>query len=409
MSAPARSLLPRLPGRCRRSSPPLRCLSSTSASVVRQHVSTLTPPPPSPSSSPSPTPLSHQISTVRSLLSQRRRVLCLTGAGLSTESGIPDYRSPGRPPHNPITHQTFMQQPAARQRYWARSMIGYARMTSAQPNPGHLALAHAQRTGRIAHLITQNVDELHERAGARDIIHLHGNIHHVECQGCRAITPRSQLQTQLEQLNPAFTLHIRSLLQQATELFQQQQLKGVWKGDADHPLPPPAALIPHNHDEDAPMERGSPAALRPDGDIELQNEEYYRGMVIPPCDHCGGVLKPQVVFFGANVRREDNARVDAALADADAVLVVGTSLTVWSAFRIVKAALARTSAPTAAPPAVITSTGPLPSTHLTLESAAAAPCLVAILNDGPTRADPLITPDLRIAARTGATLQTLLS
>ena len=406
MSRPLRSSLPLHPTRRRRSPLPIRYLSTPSASAVRQHVETLTPPP-TPTPPTSSSPLSHQLSTVRSLLSQRRRLLCLTGAGLSTESGIPDYRSPGRPPHNPITHQTFMQHPFARQRYWARSMIGYARMTSAQPNPGHVALADAQRRGRVTHIVTQNVDELHEKAGAQGVVHLHGNIHHVECQQCKTVTPRSDLQAQLEQLNPAFTQHIKSLLQQAQAQFEQQQLHRSTHISTTTALPP-AALIPHNHDEDAPIER-SMAALRPDGDIELQNEEFYQHMRIPPCAHCGGILKPMVVFFGANVRKEDNARVDAMLADADAVLVVGTSLTVWSAFRIVKAALSRSTMASDARPAVITSTGPSPSSHLTVESAAVAPCLVAILNDGPTRADPLITPDLRIAARTGATLHSLLS
>ena len=371
-----------------------RSLSSVTAEAVRQHVSSIesSAPPSLPSTSvPSLTATQQQqLSTLRSLLSHRRHVLVLTGAGLSTESGIPDYRSPGRPPHNPITHQTFARSEAARQRYWARSMIGYQRMVDAQPNAGHRAIGSAQQAGRVQAVVTQNVDELHERGGAADVVHLHGSIHQVECMQCADITSRSALQRQLETLNPDFTRHIRALLLQATVLFQQQQQQSAG-AQHDAPSPPPSALIPHNHDEDAPMERRL-ASLRPDGDIELQNESFYSGMRIPPCALCGGVLKPRVVFFGANVPRVVHDRVDALLAASDALLVVGTSLTVWSAFRIVRAALARQQA--AAQP-------------ITLASAAASACPVAIINDGPTRADGLVAPELRIAGRAGSLLRQL--
>ena len=387
-----------------------RYFSSTTAEAVRRHVDTLIPPhahtaASSPSSSPA---LSEQVSTIRNLLSHRRRVLVLTGAGISTESGVPDYRSPGRPPHRPMNHQTFVSQESARKRYWARSMIGFARMRDAQPNAGHRAIAQAQQHGRVHHIVTQNVDDLHERAGARDVTHLHGSIHRVECQQCHALSSRAQLQEQLEQLNPAFTLHIRDLLRQASELFEAQRAKDPTARLGLNP----SALIPHNHDEDAPMER-SMAALRPDGDIELQNEAYYATMVIPPCGRCGGVLKPDVVFFGANVPRAVHDSVDARLAESDAVLVVGTSLTVWSAFRIIKGALARSPSPSSSssfhPADVVRSTSASPSSHLTLASAASSPCLVAVVNDGPTRADDLIAPELRIAGRAGTVLAQLLA
>ncbi len=133
--------------------------------------------------------------------------------------------------------------------------------------------------------------------------------------------------------------------------------------------------------------------LRPDGDIELLNEGYYATMRIPGCEVCGGVLKPDVVFFGANVPVEVHAEVDRRLAESDAVLVVGTSLTVWSAYRVIQAALKRAGE----------------GSHTTVEGAAAAPCLVAVVNDGPTRADPLITPHLRLAGRAGEVLPQLLS
>ena len=395
--------------------PPLRshsarCFSSTSAQTVAQPIQTLTPPPTRLTS-----PLTDQIATLRDLLNRRSRILALTGAGISTESGIPDYRSPGRPPHNPITHQAFMRSEAIRKRYWARSMVGYHRMQAAQPNSGHVALAAAQRNGRVHHIVTQNVDALHEKAGASHVVHLHGNINQVQCQQCKRITSRATLQQQLEQLNPPFAQHVHQLVQHATLLFQQQmaaqqqQRDTAVDGQQSTPLSA-ASLIPHNHDEDAPLadKERSMASLRPDGDIELQNEAYYSDMNIPACDECGGVLKPDVVFFGANVPREVHAEVDALLASSDAVLVVGTSLTVWSAFRIIKAALARLHSTDASDvPLPTTVSSAVVSTNLDLDSAAQSSCLIGIINDGPTRADSLVAPQLRVAGRAGIVLQQL--
>ena len=289
-------------------------LFSTSAQAVVERAQSLTPPPTRLTE-----PLNEQISTFRELLNRRSRILALTGAGISTESGIPDYRSPGRPPHNPITHQAFMRSDAIRKRYWARSMVGYHRMQAAQPNSGHVALAAAQRNGRVHHIVTQNVDALHEKAGASHVVHLHGNIDQVQCQSCKHISSRAQLQRQLEQLNPAFAQHVHQLIQHATTLFQRQQTEQQQhreqSGHAQSTPATAASLIPHNHDEDAPLQGSerSMASLRPDGDIELQNEAYYSSMNIPPCDECGGVLKPDVVFFGANVPREVHAQVDGQL------------------------------------------------------------------------------------------------
>ena len=403
------SLYPRLLTR-----PPLphsasRCFSSTSPQAVAEHVQTLIPPPTHLTE-----PLTEQIGTLRSLLNRRSRILALTGAGVSTESGIPDYRSPGRPPHNPITHQAFMRSDAIRKRYWARSMVGYHRMQAAQPNSGHVALAAAQHGGRIHHILTQNVDALHEKAGATHVVHLHGNIDQVQCQQCRRISSRAALQQQLEELNPAFAQHVQQLLRQATVLFQQQMAQQQQqRHDATNGQATPlsaASLIPHNHDEDAPLQgkERSMASLRPDGDIELQNEAYYSDMNIPACDDCGGILKPDVVFFGANVPREVHAQVDALLASSDAVLVVGTSLTVWSAFRVIKAALARMHRSDATnQPLPTTASSPIVSSNLDLTSAAESSCLVGIINDGPTRADALVAPQLRIAGRAGVVLQQL--
>ena len=361
-------------------------------------------------------PLTEQIAILRTLLNRRSRILALTGAGISTESGIPDYRSPGRPPHNPITHQAFMRSDAIRKRYWARSMVGYHRMQAAQPNSGHVSLAAAQRTGRVHHIVTQNVDALHEKAGASHVVHLHGNINQVQCQQCKQITSRAELQHQLEQLNPAFAQHVQQLIKQATALFQQQMAAQQHQRDGtttngQSPLLSAASLIPHNHDEDAPLpdKERSMASLRPDGDIELQNEAYYSDMNIPACSNCGGILKPDVVFFGANVPREVHATVDGLLASSDAVLVVGTSLTVWSAFRVIKAALARVHTTDASniPLPPTTASSPIVSSNLDLASAAQSSCLVGIINDGPTRADALVAPELRVAGRAGVVLQQL--
>ena len=221
------------------------------------------------------------------LLAERPLVV-LTGAGLSTDSGIPDYRGPGAPDRRPMTYQEFVSGPAARQRYWARSHLGWARMGRAEPNAGHDALA------RIAPdlLITQNVDGLHERAGTPRLVALHGRIADVVCLGCRAATSRADLQERLVDLNPGFA------------------------------------------------ERHAAAAVRPDGDVELDDTD---GFVVPDCAECGGVLKPDVVFFGENVpaARVERcyAAVEALAGRGGALLVAGSSLTVMSGLRFVRRAV----------------------------------------------------------------------
>ncbi len=216
-----------------------------------------------------------------------RPLVVLTGAGLSTDSGIPDYRGPGAPDRRPMTYQEFVSGPAAQQRYWARSHLGWGRMRGAEPNAGHRALA------RIAPdlLITQNVDGLHERAGTPHLVALHGRIADVVCLGCRATSARSALQERLTELNPDFSA------------------------------------------------RHAGAVVRPDGDVELEDTGDF---VVPGCEHCGGVLKPDVVFFGENVPAP---RVERCLAAVDALaetggvlLVAGSSLTVMSGFRFVRRA-----------------------------------------------------------------------
>ncbi|CAN5562722.1 hypothetical protein BH11ACT8_BH11ACT8_28530 [soil metagenome] len=216
-----------------------------------------------------------------------RPLVVLGGAGMSTDSGIPDYRGPGSPARAPMTYQEFVATPQAQQRYWARSHIGWGRMNHASPNAGHRALAALDPEL----LITQNVDGLHEAAGSRRMLALHGRIADVVCLGCRAITPRSALHERLEAANPGFA------------------------------------------------ETHLAAEIRPDGDVDLDDTAAF---VVPACETCGGVLKPDVVFFGENVPaprvERCYAAVDALVETDGALLVVGSSLTVMSGFRFVRRA-----------------------------------------------------------------------
>lgn len=215
-----------------------------------------------------------------------RPLVVLTGAGLSTDSGIPDYRGPGSPARTPMTYQEFVSGPGPRQRYWARSHLGWGRMRHAEPNAGHLAVA---RLG-AGLVITQNVDGLHERVGTRDLVALHGRIADVVCLTCRATTPRAELHQRLGALNPGFA------------------------------------------------ERHAAVSSNPDGDVALEETD---GFVVPDCT-CGGLLKPDVVFFGENVPPARVARcyeaVEALEATGGALLVAGSSLTVMSGLRFVKRA-----------------------------------------------------------------------
>jgi NAD-dependent SIR2 family protein deacetylase len=216
-----------------------------------------------------------------------RPLVVLTGAGCSTDSGIPDYRGPGSPNRAPMTYQEFVSGVPAQQRYWGRSHLGWARMKRAEPNAGHHALARVDPEL----LITQNVDGLHERAGARRLVALHGRIAEVVCLSCRAVSARSVLHERLTQLNPGFA------------------------------------------------ERHRAADVRPDGDVELDDTGDF---VLAGCGDCGGVLKPHVVFFGENVPVDRVERcyaaVDALSESAGALLVAGSSLTVMSGLRFVRRA-----------------------------------------------------------------------
>jgi NAD-dependent SIR2 family protein deacetylase len=221
-----------------------------------------------------------------------RPLVALTGAGMSTDSGIPDYRGPGSPRRTPMTYGEFVSGPQAQQRYWARSHVGWTRMDRAAPNAGHRAVAALEHAGVLRGLITQNVDGLHRDAGSNAVIDLHGRIADVVCLGCRRISPRAALQERLDALNPGF------------------------------------------------VEAAGPAIeAAPDGDAVLESVAGFR---LAPCTDCGGVLKPDVVFFGENVPRD---RVDRAYAlvdelamDGGALLVAGSSLTVMSGLRFVRRA-----------------------------------------------------------------------
>jgi NAD-dependent SIR2 family protein deacetylase len=236
--------------------------------------------------------------TLQDFIESHARLFILTGAGCSTSSGIPDYRDADgqwkRPP--PVTFQAFMGQEAVRQRYWARSLIGWRRFSQAQPNDTHRALARLEANDKAEFLVTQNVDRLHQAAGSERVIDLHGRLDVVRCMGCEQRTPREVWQEELERLNPGWF-----------------DLK---------------------------------AATAPDGDADLDGVDFS-AFAVPPCHSCGGVVKPDVVFFGENVARAKVEGAEQRLAQADAVLIVGSSLMLYSGFRFADAA-ARLKKPIAA-------------------------------------------------------------
>ena len=228
-------------------------------------------------------------SLLKEFFTEHECIFVLTGAGVSTASGIPDYRDDrGDWKHQqPIEYREFVDQHKARQRYWARSYIGWQRFNHARPNQAHQALARLEQHGRLTHTVTQNVDGLHQRAGSRQVTELHGSLATVGCLDCGAVIGRASMQQQLRERNPVL-----------------------------------ADLT---------------ARIAPDGDAYLDDFDASR-VDIPACAVCGGILKPRVVFFGESVPA---VRVEAcfdALASADAMLVVGSSLMVYSGYRFVRAA-----------------------------------------------------------------------
>ena len=224
-------------------------------------------------------------------MTDHRPVLVLTGAGCSTASGIPDYRDEAGQwrRRQPVTHQEFLAAPAVRQRYWARSMVAWPTFQRATPNAAHCSLADLEKAGYVSCLVTQNVDGLHQEAGQARLIEIHGNIGQVVCMACGEQSTRASLQQRLESLNPRFC--------------------------------------------------GMSAPLAPDGDADYVVEDLS-GFAIPGCRSCGGVLKPDVVFFGDNIPRPRVSAAMAALEQAAALLVVGSSLMVYSGFRFCQQAKA---------------------------------------------------------------------
>ncbi|MFZ0230567.1 MAG: NAD-dependent protein deacetylase [Mycobacterium sp.] len=241
-----------------------------------------------------------------------RRLAVLTGAGISTDSGIPDYRGPDSPPSNPMTICQFTSDPVFRQRYWARNHVGWRHMDETRPNAGHRAVAALEHHGVVNGVITQNVDLLHTKAGSRTVIDLHGTYAQVICLSCGASMTRAELAEQLDALNPGFTECIDAI---------------------------------------------GGLAVAPDADAVVADTASFRYL---DCACCGGMLKPDIVYFGESVPKDVVQQAFLLVEDADALLVAGSSLTVFSGYRFVRHAAARG----------------IP---------------VAIVNRGPTRGDELAT------------------
>jgi NAD-dependent SIR2 family protein deacetylase len=216
------------------------------------------------------------------------RLAVLTGAGVSTDSGIPDYRGPSSPPRTPMTFQQFVGDEAFRRHYWARNHVGWQRVHRTEPNAGHRALAHLEASGVVGGVITQNVDLLHEQAGSRNVIDLHGRYDRVVCLSCRTVISRAALARRLDALNPGFVESVGTV-------------------------------------EDI--------EIAPDADAVITSTAHF---VMAACEQCDGILKPDIVYFGENVPRERVARAYAMVDAADALLVAGSSLTVMSGLRFVR-------------------------------------------------------------------------
>lgn len=251
-------------------------------------------------------------------LSPFPKLLVLTSAGMSTASGIPDYRDQNgvRRGKTPVQGPEFRSMEAVRKRYWARSMVGWSALAQAAPNAGHRAIADLEAAGKISTVLTQNVDSLHQQAGSSNVIELHGNIHRVVCLDCKAQFSRLFIQSLLEQANPDLA--------------------------------------------------GAAGMALPDGDAQFELDalaEFH----MPHCVRCGGMLQPDVVFFGDGVPRARTDAAEKALAQADALLVVGSSLIVFSGYRICR-------------------------------MAAEAGKPVAAINRGMTRADPLFSLKLEASS-----------
>ncbi|MCX2752317.1 MULTISPECIES: Sir2 family NAD-dependent protein deacetylase [unclassified Gordonia (in: high G+C Gram-positive bacteria)] len=219
-----------------------------------------------------------------------RRFAVLTGAGISTDSGIPDYRSPGSPPRTPMTLEMFLSSPDFRRHYWARNHLGWRHMDAAVPNRAHLALTELQQRGWMSRVLTQNVDMLHTKAGTRGVIELHGCYGRVRCLNCDWRISRHRLAGQLEEINTEFARRVNG--------------------------------------------RGA-IEVAPDADATLSDTSDF---VMIDCPNCGGILKPDIVYFGETVTKDVVDEAYLVVDEADALLVVGSSLTVMSGLRFARRA-----------------------------------------------------------------------
>uniref|UniRef100_A0A8D2BBL5 NAD-dependent protein lipoamidase sirtuin-4, mitochondrial n=1 Tax=Sciurus vulgaris TaxID=55149 RepID=A0A8D2BBL5_SCIVU len=274
---------------------------------------------------PSPPLDPEKVRELQRFITLSKKLLVMTGAGISTESGIPDYRSEkvglyARTDRRPIQHSDFVRSAPIRQQYWARNFVGWPQFSSHQPNPAHWALSNWEKHGKLHWLVTQNVDALHTKAGSQRLTELHGCMHRVLCLNCGEQTSRWVLQERIKVLNP------------------------TWSAEAQ--------------------------GLAPDGDVFL-SEEQVRSFQVPSCVRCGGPLKPDVVFFGDTVNPNKVDFVHSRVKEADSLLVVGSSLQVYSGYRFILTAREKK----------------LP---------------IAILNIGPTRSDDLAC--LKLNSRCGELL-----
>lgn len=272
-------------------------------------------------------PANTELQTLHRFVESHDKIVVLTGAGISAPSGIPTYRDENGVwlRADPIKHQEFLLEHNSRRRYWGRSLMGWPAVSKARPSSGHIALETLERRQRIQLLITQNVDRLHQRAGSRNVVDLHGRLDRVRCLHCSALYHRDHIQQQLASAN--------------SELFT------------------------------------SASSPRPDGDADVP-DHWIENIRVPDCDACGGMLMPDVVFFGGTVPRARVEHCMQAVAEADAILAVGTSLQVFSGYRFCRRAaeLGKT---------------------------------IALINPGKTRADPLA--DLKLRSECGPLLTQLVS
>ena len=238
---------------------------------------------------PDPEDVGAAVAPIADLL-RGRRVVVLTGAGVSTDSGIPDYRSPGSTPRSPISHQQFLSSPAFRRHYWARNHLGWRVMAQAEPNDGHRALARLEDAGIVTGVITQNIDLLHLRAGSRTVVHVHGRWDRVRCLECGLTMTREEQDALMVAANPGW----RERMEQLPDI-----------------------------------------EVAPDADVVLHQTDDF---VVVDCPRCGGILQTDVVFFGANSSKERTEAATRLVTESEAMLVVGSSLAVMGGFRYVRLA-----------------------------------------------------------------------